>query len=197
MNILPILPPEDELALSRPGCIMMSDGVVNRPGQAPIPCPKLSFAVQPGKGIGVRAEEDIPPETVIGAYAGREAMNGAISRPYISLKYPSRFVEVAQGNLSLLKHKNDTKLSVDGQLTEDHDWRWVKIHHNVGPSLNAPNKNDPDDKANCILDRHSLWRDSDNRLGMLIVSSEWIRKGSFLQWPYNPEAGGGVSFKFS
>jgi len=197
MNTLPILPPEDELALKSGGCIMMSHGVVNRPGHAPTRCPAVSFAVQPDKGIGVRAEEDIPPGTVIGPYIGSEAMNSEIGRPYISLLYPSRFVAVVQGNISEVRRDNGSKLSVDGQLTKDRDWRWVKIKHNVGPFLNAPDEKDPADKANCTLDRHSLWRDSDSLLWILIKSRELIRKGSFLQWKYNPDAGGGVSFKFS
>jgi hypothetical protein len=138
MNTLPILPPEDELELRTKGCILLPGGVVTRPGQDPKTVPAVSFAVQKGKGIGMRAEEDIPPNTVIGPYAGVEVMNSVIGRPHVSLEYPSRFVVVVTGDIPALEESDGGKVSVDGQLSKDRDWSWVKINRNVGPFLNAP-----------------------------------------------------------
>jgi hypothetical protein len=138
MNTLPILPPEDELELRTKGCILLPGGVVTLPGQDPKTVPAVSFAVQKGKGIGMRAEEDIPPNTVIGPYAGVEVMNSVIGRPHVSLEYPSRFVVVVTGDIPALEESDGGKVSVDGQLSKDRDWSWVKINRNVGPFLNAP-----------------------------------------------------------
>jgi hypothetical protein len=99
MNTLPIFSPEDERELKTKGCIMKPGGALNRPGQPPIHCPDISFVLQPGKGIGIRAEQDIAPDAVIGANAGVEVMNSEIGRPYVSLTYPSRFVAVVTGNI--------------------------------------------------------------------------------------------------
>ena len=95
---------------------------------------------------------------------------------------------------------------MDGQLTKERDWKWVDINHNVGPFLNAPSKERGEDgqldKANCILDRNSLWRENVDQPGaiskMLIKSgSDWIRKGEFLQHKYDYTAGPGGFFKFT
>jgi hypothetical protein len=120
-------------------------------------------------------------------------MNSEIGKPYISPRLPSRFVAVVTGNVSELIHGVMNKISVDAQLTIARDWEWVKINHNVGPFMNAADK---DDEVNCILDRHSLWQE-DGLHKMLMKSCKLIRKGKFLHWKYNPKAGPGGFFKFS
>ena len=201
MNTLPIFPPEYERELKEKGCIMKAGGLVHRPGHATILCPDVSFAVQPDKGIGIRAEEDIPPDTVVGEYAGVEVENSEIGRPYISFVYPSRFVVVIIGNFPELNLGDDAKVSVDGQLSLARDWKWVDVNHNVGPFLNAPSKDrDEDgrrDTANCILDRKSLWRESGVSKMLVKSGSKLIPKGDFLQHKYDYEAGPGGFFKFT
>ena len=174
---------------------------MHRPGCATILCPDVSFAVQPDKGIGIRAEEDILPDTVVGEYAGVEVENSEIGRPYISFVYPSRFVAVVTGNIPELNLGDDAKVSVDGQLSLARDWKWVDVNHNVGPFLNAPSKDrDEDgrrDTANCILDRKSLWRESGVSKMLVKSGSKLIPKGDFLQHKYDYEAGPGGFFKFT
>jgi hypothetical protein len=92
----------------------------------------------------------------IGVYAGGLVTNSEIGRPYVSLKYPSRYVAVVQGNIPALIQAGASKCSVDAQLTEVHGWRWVKINCYIGPFLNAPDDDDPDDEVNCTLGRRSL-----------------------------------------
>ena len=224
MNTLPILPAEDELELKQNGSIMLPRGVLNFPGQGQILCPAVSFAEQerqsdscvtenaPGsktksktgskvrssKGIGVRAEEMIRKGTILGAYAGFPGMNAEIGRPYLTLKYPSRYVAVVIGNIPELKKQSLVdKVSVDAQVTMIHDWRWVKISRNVGPYLNAPDANDPNDEVNCVLDRESLTKDDKGMYWMLIKTNKDVPKGTFLQWSYDPTAGPGGFWKFS
>jgi hypothetical protein len=153
--------------------------------------------VRSSKGIGVRAEEDIPKGAVLGAYAGFPAMNAEIGRPYLTLKYPSRYVAVVMGNIPELKRQNQAKVSVDAQVTMIHDWRFVKISRNVGPYLNAPDTDDPGDEANCVLDRHSLTQDAEGMYWMLIKTNQFVPKGTFLQWDYNPTAGPAGFWKLS
>ena len=220
MNTLPILPPQDELELRTKGCILLPGEVVTRPGKDPKYYPAVSFAPQKGKGIGLRAEEDIPPNTVIGPYAGVVVMNSVIGRPHVSLEYPSRFVVAVTGDIPALKESGDDKVSVDGQVTKDRDWHWVKINRNVGPFLNAPtpgagapapgkDADEPQmddvvgqadskpDRANCVLDRYSLSLEPDGTSSMDVKSGpEMIRKGEYLQWTYDPKAGPGGFFKF-
>mmetsp|Transcript_56393 Transcript_56393/g.117859 ORF Transcript_56393/g.117859 Transcript_56393/m.117859 type:complete len:277 (-) Transcript_56393:80-910(-) len=201
MNTLPILPAADELELSNRGCIMLPGGALTQPGCAPTMCPAVSFAVQSGKGhckgIGVRAEENIQPGTKVGVYAGESVMNSEIGRPYVSLKHPSRYVAVVQGNIPALIQVGASKCSVNAQLTEVRDWRWAKINSNIGPFLNAPDDDDPHDEVNCTLDRCSLWVDSDGLKWMWMVSCKFIPKESFLQWKYDRRAGPGGFWKFS
>jgi len=201
MNTLPILPAADELELSNRGCIMLPGGALTQPGCAPTMCPAVSFAVQSGKGhckgIGVRAEENIQPGTKVGVYAGESVMNSEIGRPYVSLKHPSRYVAVVQGNIPALIQVGASKCSVNAQLTEVRDWRWAKINRNIGPFLNAPDDDDPHDEVNCTLDRCSLWVDSDGLKWMWMVSCKFIPKESFLQWKYDRRAGPGGFWKFS
>ena len=195
-NTTPILEPEVELAIRTGGCYPMPDGYVWVDG-ALRPCPLVSVAVQPGKGLGLRAEEDIPEGTAIGAYAGTEVMNSVIGVPYETREYPSRCVAVVRGGVQGLNQSSADKISVDGQINSVRDWTWVKHEHNVGPFLNAPNDGDPDDKANCTLDRHSLRKDDSGVWWMVMYSSELIRKGTFLQWKYDPRAGASAFFNFS
>ena len=202
MNTLPILPATDEKTLKEEGCIKLPQGFLTPPGQSTIKCPPLSFAEQAkggrSKGIGVRAEEDIQPGTIIGPYAGEKVANSEIGRPYLSLQnFPSRFVAVVQGDIPALRQSTDTKASVDGQVTAIRDWQWVKIKNNVGPFLNAPDAGESDDEVNCILDRHSLWVDAEGVHWMLMKSSKLIPKGTFLQWKYDPKAGPGGFWKLS
>ena len=194
MNTLPILPAEDERELSSTGRIMLPAGSVTEPGCAPTRCPAVSFVVEPGKGIGVRAEEDIQPGTKLGAYAGVLVPNSEIGRPYVSLTHPSRFVAVVQGNIPALNRAGVSKLSVDAQLTEVRDWRWAKINRNIGPFFNAPDDNE---EVNCVLDRASLWVDRDGLHSMWMESTKFIAKGSSVLWRYDPRAGPSGFWKFS
>ncbi len=79
----------------------------------------------------------------------------------------------------------------------------------MGPFMNAPSKECGEDgkheKANCILDRYSLWREnqkSGNQFEtitkMFVKSgSKPIQKGEFLEHKYDYEAGQGGFFKFT
>jgi hypothetical protein len=195
MNTLPILPPADEFTLASGGCIMMKDGVLRQAGHASVCFPAVSFALQSHKGIGVRAEQDIQPNTIIGPYAGTIVVNSEIGKPYISLTCPSRYNVVVTGDIPYLKLIDCHKITVDGQVTVSRDWDWVKINHNVGPYMNAPDDMD-NDEVNCVLDRSSLWRDSSDVYLMWMKSCKYIRKGEFLHWKYNHKAGAGSSFRF-
>jgi hypothetical protein len=106
-------------------------------------------------------------------------------------------VAVVRGGVQGLNQCSADKISVDGQINSVRDWTWVKHEHNVGPFLNAPNDGDPDDKANCWLDRHTLRKDDSGVWWMVMKSSELIRKGTFLQWKYDPRAGASAFFNFS
>jgi hypothetical protein len=101
------------------------------------------------------------------------------------------------GNIPELKRQNQAKVSVDAQVTMIHDWRFVKISRNVGPYLNAPDTDDPGDEANCVLDRHSLTQDAEGMYWMLIKTNQFVPKGTFLQWDYNPTAGPAGFWKLS
>ncbi len=126
MNTLPILPPADEFTLASGGCIMMKDGVLKQTGQAPVRFPAVSFALQSHKGIGVRAEQGIEPNTIIGPYAGTIVVNSEIGKPYISLTCPSRYNVVVTDDIPHLKLVGCHKITVDGQVTVARDWDWVK-----------------------------------------------------------------------
>jgi hypothetical protein len=201
-NTTPVLPQDVELAIKLDGCFRLAGGCVSLPATAatmglkPPPtrhlqeCPIVALACQPGKGNGVIAEQDIDAGTALFHYGGDEVMNYEVGRPYISLVHPSRYVAVVQG-VSALQQAN--KISVDAQMTLVRNWDWVKANHNVGPFVNAA---DNEDEINCMLDRHSLWKDSAGLWWMVMYSTKAIPKGTFLHWKYSPTAGAGGFWSF-
>jgi hypothetical protein len=196
-NTLPILSLQHEVTLNS-GCgIRLPGGRVrdlcfNCPYKEllDLEMPDVELCLQEDMGMGARAKQDIEEGECIGAYVGELVPNHEIGTKYITPFFPSRFVAIISGDGQLLKQSHIAKLSCDAQPTLERDFEWARTNNVVGPYLNAAAE------GNCALDRVRAWKDpTTGLLCMLMFSSKPIKKGEFLMWPYDPNAGPGWSFK--
>jgi hypothetical protein len=207
MATLPILPPRYAVQLAAGLPIGLQGGplhrflpagywnVLDKKDQDAV-LPPLSFVNQPGMGMGVFADEEIPGGAVVALYVGHWAPNGEIGKEYAVRDFPSRYSATVQG----VKFRGGTgledKVTCDAQLTADRDFEWHVTNRIGGPFMNAANTQAD---ANCVLDRHSVWLDRDTGLVWMLMRTRPDRpvaKGEFLMWTYSPTAGAGLLWSF-
>ena len=207
MATLPILPPRYAVQLAAglpiglqggPLKQFLPDGywnVLDKKDQDAV-LPPLSFVNQPGMGMGMAADEEIPGGAVVALYVGHRAPNGEIGKEYAVRDFPSRYSATVQG----VKFRGGTgledKVTCDAQLTADRDFEWHVTNCIGGPFMNAANTQAD---ANCVLDRHSVWLDRDTGLVWMLMRTRPDRpvaKGEFLMWTYSPTAGAGLLWSF-
>ena len=155
--------------------------------------PKLSYKVQPGKGAGMMAFEEIDGDAFLGFYVGKYVRNHICGDEYDVREYPSRFNLTGQGPLKVLKQAN--KFTCDAQQTLVCNFQFWKNLGNSGPFMNAATTHK---SANCTVDRHSAYLDESTDLIWMLVWSKpaGIKLGTYCEWSYNYLAGAGKLWKF-
>ena len=153
--------------------------------------PELSYAIQAMMGGGLLALEDVPGDTLLGAYVGPRVRNNVCGTVYDAPEHPSRYVVTGQGEIKILKQISpDTKFTCDAQITLARDVKWCQDCGNSGPFMNAATSQK---LANCIVDRHSAWFDESTGLIWMLVWSKaaGVKKGEYCLWFYKYKAGAG------
>jgi hypothetical protein len=179
---LPTLTPAQSEALSGDG-IPFPGGNTVLPEESPwrrdgLLLPAVSIVQEPlgeESGAGVRADQDIAAGTVVAMYAGTEV--GTAMGTTLDDFPPNRYVARLTGELYVMT---------------DQSLEWLQAKNVAGPLMNGVISSA---LANVELSRVSpddRWRD--NATGILYVlmrARRDIKKGEFLRWEYDHEAGGG------
>ena len=159
--------------------------------------PRTAAKLQPKMGVGLVALQDIPGDSLLGAYVGESVPNYQRGTVYDERAYPSRYNVTGLGRLKILTQQlyPATKFTCDAQHTSSRDVDWAILHGNSGPFMNA---SDSKASANCLVDRTNAWYDATTGLIWMLVWSkpQGIQKGQYCVWDYNPEAGAGDCWHF-